>query len=136
MRIKKYESKTLIYTVTFIILLVIIGLLVISSKKLVLTYKIINASVIKDDLVETLVTDTELKTIYNNKYMYLNSNKVKIKIEEINKKVLKRKNEIYHSVILKVNLNKDVKTNDIETLVLFDKKINVLEMIQNTWKGV
>ena len=111
-------------------------MIIFSLKKNIKTYGIINSNVVKDDLVEAIVTDKELKTVYNNKYLYLDRRKYLIKIEKINRSVLIRKNKKYHNILLRVKLNNQEKVNDIKTLVLFQKKVNVFDMIKIIWKGV
>ena len=126
---------TFMYTVVFILIILILVLLIFSFSKNIREYKVINSSVVKDDLVEVLVTDKELKMIYDNNYLFLNRRKKLIKIEEVNKSILVRKNKKYHNVLLKLKLNNDVKVNDIKSLVLFNRKVNIFEMIKIIWKG-
>ena len=136
MKIKNYEKLTYIYTVIFILFILMTILIFYSFNNNIKTYNTINSNVIKDDLVEVLVTDKELKTIYSNKYLYLNRKRRKIKIEEVNRKVLVRKHKNYHNVLLKIKLGSNAKVNDIKTLTLFNKRINIFEMIRIIWKGV
>ena len=135
MKSKRYESMTFIYTVIFILIIIVFLLLIFSLNKNIKTYKVINSSVFKDNVVEAIVTDKQLKMIYNNKYLFLNRKKVLIRIIEINKSVLVRKNNEYHRVLLKVKLKKNCKVNDIKSLVLFNRKVNIFEMIKIIWKG-
>ena len=135
MKSKKYESMTLIRTVIFILFLIVLILVIFSLNKNIRTYKVINSTVFKDDIVEVLVNDRELKMIYDNKYLFLNRKKVLIDIVEINKSVLVRKNKNYHNALLRVKLNKNSKVNDVKSLVLFNRKVNVFEMIRIIWKG-
>jgi len=132
---KNYEKLTYIYTVVFILMILIIVLIIFSLKENIRTYDVISSSVIKDDLVEAVVTDKQLKTIYKNKYLYLNRKKQVIKIEKINKNILVRKNKNYHNILLKIKLNKKAKVNDIKPLILFNRKVNIFEMIRIIWKG-
>lgn len=136
MKLKKYEEKSLTYIGIFLLIIFVVLIIVFSFQKNIKIYKKITASVIKENLVEVLVTDNELKTIYSNKYLIINRKKQIIKVEQINKNILKRKNKNYHNVILKVKLNSNLKSNDIVTLLLFNKKENVFWMIKTVWKGV
>ena len=136
MKIKNYESISFLYTVIFVISIVFFILLFFSTRKNIRTYKVIMSTVMKNDIVEVLVTDKELKTIYNNKYLFIDKRKKKIKIEKIDKKVLKRSNKYYHSVIFKVELNKRVKENDTKKLLFFDEKVTFFDMMKVIWKGV
>ena len=54
---------------------------------------------------------------------------------EINKKILKRNNKYYHSVLLNIKSESSVKENDTKKLLFFNDKITVFEMIKIIWKG-
>ncbi len=136
MKLAKYESKVLVFAMTFILALMFVLITMFSFNDHIRIYKVINASVIKDNLVEALVTDKELKTIYHNKYLFVDKKKRLIKIERIDRNILKRESKNYHNVLLKVNLNSKVKTNDLVALLFFDKKVDVISMIKIVWKGV
>ena len=136
MKTKSYESKSFLYTGIFILSLLLSILVLVSMKRSIITYKVINSIVVKNNLIEVIVTDSELKTIYNNKYLYINKEKKKIKLEKINKRVIKRNNNYYHSVLINTKLNSKVKENDTIKLLFFNGKITVLKMIKVIWKGV
>ncbi|MBQ2640316.1 MAG: hypothetical protein IJF92_06135 [Bacilli bacterium] len=136
MKTKNYESRSFLYASIFILGILIFFLILFSMRKSIRTYKVINSIVVKSNLVELLVTDKDLKTIYNNKYLYINKKKTIISLENINKKVLKRNSHYYHSVLLKVKLNSKVKENDTIKLLFFNGKITVFKMIKVIWKGV
>lgn len=136
MKVSNYESRSFLYTVLFVVSIVLLFITIFSIKKNIRTYEVINSTVVKDNLVNVLVTNQQLKTIYNNKYLYIGKKKIKNKIVEVNKKVLKRSNKYYHSVLLKVKLNSKDKVNDTKKILFFDGKITTFDMMKVIWKGV
>lgn len=136
MKKKRYEETFIIFFFIFIIFINLIILFSYSFNKKIITYELINASYVKDDLIQILVTDKQLKNIYKNKYLFINNRKRKIRIEKVDKYILKRYKKSYHSVLLNVELDKKYKNNDLIELFFFKEKINVYSMIKVVWKGV
>ena len=135
MKIKSYESKSFLYTIIFVIGVFLCVLMFFSMKKNIRTYKVINSIVVKNNLVEAIVDEKDLRIIYKNKYLYINKKKILIQLVEINKKILKRNNKYYHSVLLNIKSESSVKENDTKKLLFFNDKITVFEMIKIIWKG-
>lgn len=133
MKLKNYEKTFLINFLSILIIIVFIVSLLLFKIKFIRTYSSISSTVVKNNLIYFLVDDKQLSYLHNNKYFIANGKKYLINIEQINKNVLKRNEKNYHSVLLKVNLNKKYKENDFIKILLFNKKIDVYSMIKTVW---
>lgn len=135
MNLKKYETKTLIFSVTICLFIIVLLFMVRCQKRQIKTYIKLDGNIISSNLVSVMVTSSELKMIYKNKYLLIDQNKKLIKIRKIEKNILKREKTYYHQVFLDVSLNSKLKEGDFIDILLFDKKINVFSMIKIIWKG-
>lgn len=134
MKLKNYEKTFLINFLSILIIIVFIVSLLLFKIKFIRTYSSISSTVVKNNLIYFLADDKQLSYLHNNKYFIANGKKYLINIEQINKNVLKRNEKSYHSVLLKVNLNKKYKENDFLKILLFNKKIDVYSMIKTVWR--
>lgn len=134
MRPKNYEKTFLINFVSILIIIVFIISLFLFKIKFIRIYSPISSTVVKNNLIYFLADDKQLSYLHNNKYFIANGKKYLINIEQINKNVLKRNEKNYHSVLLKVNLNKKYKENDFIKILLFNKKIDAYSMIKTVWR--
>lgn len=133
MKLKNYEKTFLINFLSILIIIVFIVSLLLFKIKFIRTYSSISSTVVKNNLIYFLADDKQLSYLHNNKYFIANGKKYLINIEQINKNVIKRNEKNYHSVLLKVNLNKKYKENDFIKILLFNKKIDVYSMIKTVW---
>lgn len=133
MKLKNYEKTFLINFLSILIIIVFSVSLLLFKIKFIRTYSSISSTVVKNNLIYFLADNKQLSYLHNNKYFIANGKKYLINIEQINKNVLKRNEKNYHSVLLKVNLNKKYKENDFIKILLFNKKIDVYSMIKTVW---
>ncbi len=93
------------------------------------TYKLFDGIVINDNLVEIIVSSDDLELFNNSHYFYYNNAKVKFKIEQVDRNIIKG----YHSVVISCTSKKSV--NEIFRFSLFRKKVNTVSMFKIIWKG-
>ena len=82
MKVRNYEKKLVIYLLLVVITLVEIIFMISIYNKKIYTYEILNAVVVKDNLVLLIISDKQNKILNKNSYLYLNSEKIKFKITE------------------------------------------------------
>lgn len=133
---EKIYEKTYFTIVVSIIFLCIIALFMkeLLSNKIFL-YEKYQSTVVKDNLVMLLVSKEELKTIYKNKYLYLENKKIKFKVRKIEENILSRNKVNYHALYLEIKLKKNSKENDVVSFSVIEDKISFIDIIKNNWKG-
>lgn len=134
MKIRKYEKTFFIYFLTLVIILCFFIILFFCKFNCIKTYNHVSSTVIKNNLVYCLMSSKELKNVYRNKYLIIDNKKQLIKIENVDKDILKRNSKYYHGITFKVKLSKKYKENDVVEILLFDKKINIFSMIKMVWR--
>ena len=134
MKKKNYEQISLL--ILFIIITYIFfGVFLLSINNIKInTFKVFNGIVLKDDLLQLLVTTKELELFQDNKFIYIDNKKYEFKIREVNRDLVKRKEISYHSILIEWKYNNDLKVNDIVDFSIFYKKISLLEMFKIIWK--
>ncbi len=96
------------------------------------TYHKYSGIIFSNKLVYLMVNDNELNDIYKNKAFIYDKNKYKLDIDHINRNVLKRDGKNINQVFIKYkSVNRD---NEVIDIILYNKKINVIEMFKIIWK--
>ncbi len=131
---KNYERNQFIITITFFVLIITIILLLNLFKFRYRTYKNINSIVITDNYLELIVNNNDLKLLNSSNYLYIDNKKLKRKIISIEKNVLKKHNQTYHDVIIRVKFSPKYKDNDYVKLTLYDKKEKLVNIFKSCWK--
>lgn len=135
MKIKSYED---LFTIKLLILITtIIEIIFVSYlfTNKTYTYIKLDGIVIKDNLINIIVSKKEQKIIDKNKYLYLNDKKIKYKIIEEKLDIIKKDNNKYNQLILEFKFNNKYKANDIISLTFKNKKINFIEIFKNIIEG-
>lgn len=131
---KNYENNQLIISITFLFLIMSFFLLINVFCKRYRTYKTIDSIMITKNYVQTFITEEELKLLRSSKYLYINNERLKMRIISVQKDILSRNEIKYHEVIIKVILSKEYKDNDYIKLTIYSKKEQVLNIFKACWK--
>lgn len=132
MKVRNYEKKLVIYLLLVVITLVEIIFMINIYNKKIYTYEILNAVVVKDNLVLLIISDKQNKILNKNRYLYLNGEKIKFKITEDRGYVIKNK---YKELLIELKFNKKYKANDSLQLILKKEKIRLIEIFKIIWEG-
>ncbi len=133
MKLKKYEKTFLLYFFIYLFLAGILILLFYCFSGKFNNYYAINGVVFGNDIVEVMVTSSELKILYKNGFLYLDDKKKNYDIVKVNKNILKTKNKKYHEVLISLDVD-NMKENDILQLVFCDERIKIFEIFKSIWK--
>ncbi|MDD5888550.1 MAG: hypothetical protein PUC82_03575 [bacterium] len=90
--------------------------------------------VFKDDLLELVASDEELKRIYKNGQFYIDDKKYKYVIENVIKDAFSKNEETYNIVYLACKLSNE-KEKDVVDLVFLDGKFYLFRIFELIWKG-
>lgn len=133
MKLKNYEKKSAVTFFIAILLLGMFGFIIFTFFYKIPTYHIITGVVFKDDLIEAIVSDNELKQLYQNSTFYIDNVKYKYSIEEVVLKAMVKKHENYHIVYIGC-LMRDDGENDIVEIVLRDEKVKLFKIFEVIWR--
>lgn len=135
MKIRNYENKNIIYFILIILIILEIVILIYFYNEKIYKYENIQGTVVKDNLVNLIVTDKQNKIINKNSNLYLNSKIKKYKVIKDDGYILKRNNIKYRSLLIKVKFDKNYKANDSIELIFKSKKIRIIEIFKTIWEG-
>lgn len=133
MKLKNYEKKSAVMFFVAILLFSILVLAIFTFFYKIPTYHLITGVVFKDDLIEVIVSDNELKQLYQNSTFYIDDEKYKYSIEEVVLKAMVKKHENYHIVYIGC-LMRDERENDVVEFVLRDEKVKLFKMFEVIWR--
>ena len=85
--------------------------------------------------VRVLVNNSERKALYNNSIFYIDDSKTKYSVKKDNGVLWQKDKTKYYELLINVKLKDKYKNNDIVTVSLAKKKINIIEAIMKTWGG-
>lgn len=111
---------TLVFECIFIITL---------FNKKINNYEIFNGIVIKDRLVEVLISDNDMTLFNSNSYIYYDNKRIEFEVEEVKRGIIKN----YNSVLIKCN-TKNKKVNDVFTFSIFEEKFAIIKIFKIIWK--
>ncbi len=131
---KRYEKNQALFTSIFLLIISYIIFIDIIFTNTYNKYILINASVLNDKVIDTFITNKELKYLKANHYVYINDKKYKRKIEEVNRNILKQNNKFYHEVKVKIDLDKKYKVGDSITIRVMEKKEKLYKIFKSCWK--
>lgn len=135
MKPKKYESFSFIIficIITFILELIFI-LILYENKEF--KYEKITGTVVKDNIITLVISSTNKKLLYKNKYLYINDKKRKYKIVEERKSYIKQGKNIYYEVLISFKFDKEYKSSDIMSISIKKEKYRIIEIFKLIWDG-
>lgn len=131
---KKYEKNELIlfFSIMFFILIIIVFIFLWYKK--ISVYKIFSGVVYKDNVLEVIVSEDDLKLFYKNKVIYIEDKSYKLDILKVNKNILKREGMKYSSVFINIEFTDMYKLNDVIMLSIRDKGVRLIEIFKIIWE--
>lgn len=135
MKIRNYENKNIIKILIINVLIFELITIIFLYKEKMYIYENIQGIVIKDNLVNLIITDKQNKILNKNSNLYLNGKKIKYKIIEDRGYVLKKDRIKYKNVLIRIKFNKKYKVNDSLNLIFKSKKIKTIEIFKIVWEG-
>lgn len=106
---KNYKKEELLLFSNLFLLLITILFTAKVLKDSIKTYEVVNASLLIDNNYVAFVNNKCLSYLNKNKYVYINSKRVKVSIVEINRDYYKN----YNKLILRINMKKQKKEMNI-----------------------
>jgi len=135
LRIHNYEKKAgLIFVITLLIILELIGCIYMKNTKETIYHKIIGIYS-KENFITCIVDNSERKLLYDNNVLWIEDKKKKYEIVEDRGIILKRKKKNYYELIIKIKGLKQKETKDTLELSIPMNKINMWKLVHKTWEG-
>lgn len=131
---RSYEKYELIVFISGLFLIVFIVSCFIIHKSKFRTYANINAVVLSRHYVEAFITDYELSLIKNRNMVYIDNKRIRVKVDSVEKNILKRKKVTYHEIILRLNIPREYKDNDYVKISLYKNKEKITNIFKSCWK--
>lgn len=120
---------------SFLFGILIFSFIYYSLNKKIFVYKIFSGVVYKNNVIELLLSDDELLLFYKNMNMFIDDNKVKIKIRKVESDVLQRGGVFYNQLFLNIKLNDTYKVNDVVKVSVVQKKMKIFNIFKIIWEG-
>ena len=135
MRIKKYEKFTLVLFVSVFIFVteVIFGIYLISTKEY--KYDKIEGVVVKDNLLDIVISKEQRNVMYKNNYLHMNDRKIRYKIEEERTNIYKHNGRNYYELLISYKFDKKHKSSDIISISIKREKYRLIEIFKLIWDG-
>lgn len=133
MKLKNYEKKGIIVFFIIILLLGVIALTIFTFIYKMPAYYSITGVIFKDDLIEVMITDEELKKIHNNGYFYIYDKKYKYDIKEVVNNALVQNSKNYNLTYIECLLEKE-KEKDVIEMVFKDKNVKLFKIFEVIWR--
>ena len=132
---RQYEKNELLFFSSIIFIIVVILFLVFLINKRVVLYRQFNGIVSKENILEFILTDEELKLFYKNKIIYIDNKKYKFKIARFENDVVEREGKKYNYVYIKTNISNLLKVNDVVKISIMEKSIKSINIFKIIWGG-
>jgi len=116
----------------FFILIIIVFIFLWYKK--ISVYKIFSGVVYKDNVLEVIVSEDDLKLFYKNKVIYIEDKSYKLDILKVNKNILMREGMKYSSVFINIEFTDMYKLNDVIMLSIRDKGVRLIEIFKIIWE--
>ena len=129
-KLRNYEKRSFILILILILLIFIFLFCCLLMFYKIPKYCLINGIIFKDNVVEVMVIDEELKLFYKNKYIYINNKKYNYDISNIMLDVLTQDGKKYNLIYIDCDL-KNEKENDIVKITTTIKTIFILRDINH-----
>ena len=120
---------------SFLFGILIFSFIYYSLNKKIFVYKIFSGVVYKNNVIELLLSDDELLLFYKDMNMFIDDNKVKIKIRKVESDVLQRGGVFYNQLFLNIKLNDTYKVNDVVKVSVVQKKMKIFNIFKIIWEG-
>lgn len=132
---KNYEKYEFVIFMIFIFIIVEISMTYFYFNKQYRTYISINAIAITSDYIKTYIDNSTLKRIKQSNYFYIDNKKVKYKVINVEKNIMKKDNTKLHEVMIKFKIPKKYKDNDTINISLYGNKKEIYTMFKKSWES-
>ena len=133
-KLRNYEKRSFILILILILLIFIFLFCCLFMFYKIPKYCLINGVVFKDNVVEVMVVDEELKLFYKNKYIYINNKKYSYDISNIVLDVLTQDGKKYNLIYIDCDL-KNEKENDIVKITIKKENIKLFKIFETIWES-
>ncbi len=128
---KIYKKYHLLFFMNFLTIITFLISLVYFNNINYNEYIKLDSIYVLDNTVKMIVDNKQLENIQKNKFIYLNSEKSKIKIISITKNIYIRRGINYHEVLLNIyNINEKTDLN----ISIYNKKKSYITIFKDCWK--
>lgn len=134
MKLRNYEKRCGILFLITIFFIAICGLVIYTIFFKVNSYYLIRGVVFKDDLLQMMVSDKELKILYKNGHVYIKDKEYDYNISDVILNALVKDENNYNIVYIECKLDNE-KENDIVDLVFLDERVYLFKIFELIWKG-
>lgn len=132
---KRYEKNDLIVGSSVVFFLIVFLFLIFLIRNHVVLYEKFNGVVSKEDVLQLVLSDEELKLFYKNQVFYIEGKKKKYKILKIEEAVVKRKGDTYNQVFIETNISNMLKVNDVVEISIMKKNVKSINLFKIIWGG-
>lgn len=124
---RNYKKEELLLFSNLFLLFITIFFTAKVLKESIKTYEVVSASLLIDNNYVVFVNDKCLSYLNKNKYVYINSKRVKVSIVEINRDYYKN----YNKLIIRINMKKMKKEMNI---TIYDERKSFWKLFLKCWE--
>lgn len=130
-----YHSFGIIYFFFLVFLVFFCIVFFVSIRvKFLSKYVLVSGVVIQENEVAVLVNSKELSWLYRNHWVLFDGDKVNFQLQEVKKKIIRKRDTWYHQVILVIRLNQ-YRLDETVILGICQKKCSFSSLFFDIWKG-
>ena len=133
-KLRNYEKRSFILIFILILFVFIFLFCCLLMFYKIPKYYLINGVVFKDNVVEVMVDDDELRLFYKNKYIYINNKKYEYDISNIVLDVLIQDGKKYSLIYIDCDLRNE-KENDIVKITIKKENIKLFRIFETIWES-
>ena len=133
--LKNYEKHIFLLSSCLLFILLVILFFIYTMQTKIYFYSKFIGTVWSKDFIEVVVTEEQLKTLYQNRFLYFDNQKKSFQVKSVIREVMVRKDQKYHDVYLACSLGEDVKEKDMVEFVLKKEKRGLFEIFRVIWDG-
>ena len=127
------KKVKILYLVMFFIFISLFIFIFILFNEKIFKYRVFDGVVFSDSLIVLMVDKDDLELFYSNSHIFINNKKIRFGLYKIDKDVLKRGNNYYSEVYLKVEVN-NYKENDVIKISVLEEKVYSYKMFEVIWR--
>lgn len=135
MKLRYYERHILIYFLLVIYFIFLLIFVIGTFSFRIYEYISINGIVLNDGLVEMVVDKEQKKSLYKNKFIFYEGEKVEFKIEEVVLDFFKSDDKYYDKIFISIKCDREFGVGDVVKFSVKNKKIWLIKIYEVIWKG-
>ncbi len=133
MKLANYEKKSIVSFSILLFLVGVLGLFIFTVSYKMPSYYLITGVVCKEDLIEVMVSDKELKQLYRSNFTYIDDKKYEYHIREVVREAIVKNKENYHIAYIECSIH-DEKENDIIDFSFQEKRVPLFRIFDVVWR--